>query len=87
VVNKNSSRRVKRSHLGGDKAAEGVMKAATTESTSMYEKKRSRCRGKIIGTNRHDFCVPATLDNRRFFDSRTKRAFSAQKNQMMKKKK
>lgn len=57
---------------GGDKLAESVMKAAVTESSTIFEGKGVDC---IEGTNYwnmiitsdNPFCAPITVDNRRFF--------------------
>jgi len=57
---------------GGDKLAEAVMKAATTENRMVLERKGIDAKE---GTNywnmfvisNNNFCVPVTMDNRRFF--------------------
>lgn len=57
---------------GGDKTAESVMKASTTESTTIWESKGVNCKEgvnyfNLIVTSNNPFCVPLTQDNRRFF--------------------
>jgi energy-coupling factor transporter ATP-binding protein EcfA2 len=57
---------------GGDKQAEGIMKAATTECSTIWEGKGENCvegvnYWNMIITSDNPFCAPITQDNRRFF--------------------
>lgn len=58
--------------LGGDKDAEGILKAAITDTATMWEEKGVTAKEghnfwNVIVTSNQEFCVPATIDSRRFF--------------------